>query len=236
MMLFALLRRLALSLVTLLLLSIIVFGGAQVLPGDVGRSILGPLADQRAVDVLNHELGVDRPVLVQYWDWISGFVVGDMGMSLTLRRPIAPFIGAALLNSLKLAAVAFVIVVPLSLFAGVMAARHVGKPLDRLISIVGRDDPGRQLLAQTALAGVDLDRVIRSDAPTGLYAATLDRHGKLIIAVAAMAILEQLTPERLQRYRRRIATADLVVADSNLPSAALDWLIDLAATRGVRLG
>ena len=104
-----------------------------------------------------------------------------------------------------------------------------------LISIVGRDDPGRQLLAQTALAGVDLDRVIRSDAPTGLYAATLDRHGELIIAVAAMAILEQLTPERLQRYRRRIATADLVVADSNLPAAASDWLIDLAATRGVRL-
>ena len=133
----ALSRRLSLSLVTLWLLSLIVFAGAQLLPGDVGRAILGPLADQRAVDVLNHQLGVDRPLVVQYWDWISRFVTGDLGMSLTLRRPIGPFMADALLNSLKLAAVAFVIVVPLSLVGGVAAALRVGRPLDRLISLVG---------------------------------------------------------------------------------------------------
>src|SRR6266404_6469768 len=132
----ALSRRLALSLVTLWLLSLIVFAGAQLLPGDVGRAILGPLADQRAVDVLNHQLGVDRPLVVQYWDWISRFVTGDMGMSLTLRRPIGPFMADALLNSLKLAAVAFVIVVPLSLVGGVAAALRVRRPLDRLVSLI----------------------------------------------------------------------------------------------------
>ena len=63
-----LLKRLLLSLITLWLLSVIVFAGGQLLPGDVGRAILGPLADARAVANLNHQLGVDRPLLVQYWD------------------------------------------------------------------------------------------------------------------------------------------------------------------------
>ncbi|MBV9221072.1 MAG: ABC transporter permease [Methylobacteriaceae bacterium] len=114
-----------------------VFIGAQLLPGDVGRAILGPLADPRAVANLNHELGVDRPLLVQYWSWISHFATGDMGMSYTMRAPIAPFIATALGNSLKLAAVAFVLVVPLAIFGGVIAALNVGRPLDRIITVLG---------------------------------------------------------------------------------------------------
>ena len=116
-----LIRRLLLSLVTLGVLSILVFAGGQLLPGDVGRSILGPLADERAVAALNHQLGTDRPVTIQYFDWISHFVRGDMSMSYAYRSPVAPFVGAALANSLKLAAVAFVIVVPLGIAGGVLA-------------------------------------------------------------------------------------------------------------------
>jgi peptide/nickel transport system permease protein len=126
-----------LSLITLWLLSVIVFLGGQLLPGDVGRAILGPLADQRAVDALNHQLGADRPLLVQYADWISRFVQGDMSMSYTFRQPVAPFVGTALLNSLKLGAVAFVLVVPLGILGGVWAALHVGRPVDRIISLAG---------------------------------------------------------------------------------------------------
>jgi peptide/nickel transport system permease protein len=118
-------------------LSVIVFAGAQLLPGDVGRAILGPLADARAVANLNHQLGVDRPPLVQYWDWISRFSTGDMGMSYTLRSPVLPFILEALGNSMKLAAVAFLLVVPLGILGGVWAALHVGRPLDRIISVAG---------------------------------------------------------------------------------------------------
>ncbi len=114
-----------------------VFTGGQVLPGNVGRAILGPLADQRAVDLLNHELGVDRPVLVQYWDWISRFVQGDMGTSYIFRTPVGPFVVEALGNSLKLAIVAFVIVVPLGILGGVAAAFRVNRPLDRIISLAG---------------------------------------------------------------------------------------------------
>ena len=119
------------------MLSVIVFAGSQLLPGNVGRAMLGPLADQRAVDNLNHELGVDRPVLVQYADWIVHFAEGDMGMSYTLRHPVTDFVVAAMVNSLKLALVAFVLVVPLSIFGGVWAALHVGRPIDRIITIFG---------------------------------------------------------------------------------------------------
>ena len=122
---------------TLGLLSVLVFAGGQLLPGDVGRSMLGPLADERAVAALNHALGTDRPALVQYGDWIGGFVRGDMGMSYAFRSPVAPFLGAALANSLKLAAVAFVVVVPLGLAGGIVAALRRGTWIDRTITLAG---------------------------------------------------------------------------------------------------
>ncbi|MET0481938.1 MAG: ABC transporter permease [Aestuariivirgaceae bacterium] len=132
-----LLKRVAMSLITLWLLSVIVFTAGQVLPGNVGRAMLGPFADQRAVDALNHEMGTDRPLLVQYGDWISRFVQGDMGRSYAYRAPVAPFVGNALANSAKLALVAFLLVVPLSLAMGVMAALHAGRPVDRIIMVAG---------------------------------------------------------------------------------------------------
>src|SRR5216683_5974143 len=87
--------RLFLAIITLWLLSVIVFVGGQLLPGDVGRAILGPLADARAVAALNHQLGVDRPLLTQYAGWIGHFLRGDMGESYSYRAPVAPFIGDA---------------------------------------------------------------------------------------------------------------------------------------------
>lgn len=66
---------------TLLLLSGLVFFGGQVLPGDVGRALLGPFADARAVEALNRELGVDQPLVTQYLSWIGGLLRGDLGMS-----------------------------------------------------------------------------------------------------------------------------------------------------------
>ena len=130
-------RRISLSLLTLFLLSLVVFVGGQLLPGNVGRAILGPLADPRAVAALDHQLGVDRPPFLQYLGWIGGILHGNMGSSLEFRAPVAPFIGAALVKSLKLAAVAFIIVVPLSIGAGVAAAIRVGTLADRVISLAG---------------------------------------------------------------------------------------------------
>ncbi len=130
-------QRAVLSALTLLLLSAVVFAAGQLLPGDVARSILGPLADARAVAALNHQLGTDAPPLMMYGRWIGHLLCGDMGLSYAYRSPVAPFITGALERSLVLAAVTAVIVIPLSIGAGIIAAMNHGKWQDRLITVGG---------------------------------------------------------------------------------------------------
>ena len=132
-----LLRRLGLMLLTLWFLSLIVFFAGQVLPGDPGRAILGPLAAPNAVHALDAQLGVNRPLLTRYLSWVGGLFQGNMGISYSYRSAVAPFVGAALLNSVKLAALAFVIVVPLGIAGGVVAALRAGRLSDRVISVSG---------------------------------------------------------------------------------------------------
>lgn len=131
------LRRVGLALITLVVISILVFIGTNLLPGDVGRRVLGPFATQEAVDALNARLGTDRPFLVQYWDWITSALTGDLGTSISFGRPVTEMLGRALANSLKLAALAFVIVVPLSVWGGIVAALRRGKLTDRIITLGG---------------------------------------------------------------------------------------------------
>jgi len=131
------LKRLLLSLLTLWLLSVLVFAGGRMLPGNVGRAMLGPFADQRAVDLLNHEMGTDRPLLVQYSSWVGGLLHGDLGKSYAYRAPVSKFLITAAINSAKLAGVVFLIVVPLGIFGGVIAALNRGRFLDRFITVLG---------------------------------------------------------------------------------------------------
>src|SRR6202022_1785373 len=132
-----LLKRFALALVTLVVLSVLVSAASQLLPGDIGRNVLGPFASPNDVKALNHQLGVDQPILVQYVDWIGKLVHGDLGMSLEYQVPVSSLLGPSLINSLKLAAVAFVLVVPLSIIGGVFAALRRGRLPDRVITLTG---------------------------------------------------------------------------------------------------
>jgi peptide/nickel transport system permease protein len=132
-----LLKRFGLASITLFLLTVIVFFGAQILPGNVARRILGPFADQSAVDNLNHQLGTDKPLLTQYWNWISDFFRGDLGSSLSYHVPVSSLVGNALVHSLKLAALAFVLVVPLAVLGGVIAALKRDRAVDRIITLAG---------------------------------------------------------------------------------------------------
>jgi peptide/nickel transport system permease protein len=132
-----LLRRLGFMILTLLLLSLIIFFAGQILPGDPGRAILGNLASQDSVQALDHRLGVDRPLLVRYLNWLGGLLHGDLGISYTYQSAVEPFVRAALINSVKLAALAFVIVVPLGIIGGVIAALYEGRGADRVISVTG---------------------------------------------------------------------------------------------------
>jgi peptide/nickel transport system permease protein len=122
---------------TLWIISLIVFFAGQILPGDPGRAILGPFAAKSAVQVLDTQLGVNRPLLTRYLSWIGGLLHGNMGTSYSYRTAVEPFIRAAMINSLKLALLAFVIVVPLSILGGVVAALNAGRAVDRIISVTG---------------------------------------------------------------------------------------------------
>ncbi|MHB1836523.1 MAG: ABC transporter permease [Solirubrobacteraceae bacterium] len=131
------LKRLGLGLITLWILSLLVFFAGQVLPGDPARAILGPLAAPSAVAALARQLGTNKPLLDQYGTWIGHLLTGNLGTSYEYQAPIAPLLGRALGHSLELAVVAFVMVVPLGILGGVVAALNVGKRLDRIISVFG---------------------------------------------------------------------------------------------------
>jgi peptide/nickel transport system permease protein len=132
-----LLKRIGLALITLVLLSMIVFGVSTILPGNVGRAVLGPFAAQESVDQLNEELGANRPVVEQYVDWAGGLVRGDLGESLTKQVPARDLLGPALENSFKLALVAFLICVPFSIVGGIISGLRYGRATDRGITIAG---------------------------------------------------------------------------------------------------
>jgi len=130
-------RRLALAIITLLLLSLIVFAISNVLPQNVGRSILGPFASKESVDALNHRLGTDRPRVEQYLDLVKGMVTFDFGESYRSGAKVGDMIRETLTNSAKLAFLALLITVPLGILGGTVAALRQGTIVDRIIVMLG---------------------------------------------------------------------------------------------------
>jgi len=128
-------RRLLLMVPTLILASMLIFALAEVLPGDVGRSILGPYATQQQVDILNHKLGADKPLYERYAVWAGHFVTGKWGESPVTSVPIASTVIRALGNSMLLAGFALIIIVPLSILVGVFAGLRRDSLIDRTITI-----------------------------------------------------------------------------------------------------
>jgi peptide/nickel transport system permease protein len=115
--------------------SVLIFAGTELLPGDVAEAILGQSATPEAVANIRAELGLDRPAWLRYLDWLAGFVQGDFGTSLANRQPISEMIGGRLGNTLFLAGVAAVVAVPIAILLGLIAARFRETWLDKGISI-----------------------------------------------------------------------------------------------------
>jgi peptide/nickel transport system permease protein len=113
----------------------LIFALAEVLPGDVGRSILGPYATEEQVQLLNEKLGANRPLVVRYAAWAGGFVTGDWGESALLEVPVRPLVLDAFWNSLLLAGFALVLIVPTSVALGVFAGLRRDSVLDRTITV-----------------------------------------------------------------------------------------------------
>ena len=128
-------RRLLYGVVTLLAVSFLIFGGTELLPGDVAEAILGQGATPEAVAAIRADLDLDRPAWERYADWLGGILSGDLGTSLTSKRPIDEMIGARLGNTLTLAAVAAIVSVPLALLLGLLAALYRNTIFDRVLSV-----------------------------------------------------------------------------------------------------
>ena len=131
------LRRLGLTVITLFILSIVIFAVSVVLPGSVGRAILGQFASPESVANLNRDLGVDGALVPRYLKWVGGAVQGDFGDSYKFRAPVMDFLPTALFASIKLAIATLVIVLPLGIIGGTFAALRQGKASDRIITISG---------------------------------------------------------------------------------------------------
>ena len=116
---------------TLLVVSFIVFAMNEFAPGDVARKILGAYATPEQVAHLTREMGLDRPLLVRYVEYLGKLARGDLGYSTAFKVPVSQIIWNRLGNTLILAAIAFACIVPLSMLLGVVAGMREGSPLDR---------------------------------------------------------------------------------------------------------
>jgi len=129
-----LLRRLLLGLVTVVLVSIIIFTGVEILPGDACTAFLEREAQGKLLENCRRDLDLNRPALERYVDWASGAVVGDLGVSVNGQESIAELVGNRMYNSLLLAFCALLVGVPLAIFLGVITALWRDKPIDLFFS------------------------------------------------------------------------------------------------------
>jgi peptide/nickel transport system permease protein len=129
-------QRLALGIGTLFVVSVLIFGGTQLLPGDVAQAILGQSATPVAVAAIRKDLNLDRPAVVRYGEWLGHSLEGELGTSLANREPITQMISGRLGNTLFLAAAAALVAVPVAILLGLVAARFRETWLDKTISIV----------------------------------------------------------------------------------------------------
>jgi peptide/nickel transport system permease protein len=127
--------RIALGLVTLFVVSILIFAATQLLPGNAATAVLGHNASASQVHTLELRLGLNKPAVTQYWDWFSGVLRGHLGTSLANGEPVWTLVGPRLLNSFVLVVVAGVIGAFLGVGLGMFAAVRRDKPADHALSV-----------------------------------------------------------------------------------------------------
>lgn len=129
-------QRLLLGLLTLFVVSLIIFLGVELLPGDLAQAILGQAATPETVAAFRKELKLDLPAYERYFEWLGGMLQGDFGRSLANQREISELLGSRLENTLFLAGLAAVISVPLALTLGILAALYRNTLYDRAVNVV----------------------------------------------------------------------------------------------------
>ncbi|HVI86925.1 MAG TPA: ABC transporter permease [Dongiaceae bacterium] len=129
-------RRVLLGLLSLLLVSIVVFAATQMLPGDAARAVVGRGGSPEHLEALRHQLHLDLPAITQYRLWLGGFLTGDAGISLVNGRPVIDAITVRLANSFTLLLLVVLIGIPLAIAAGITAAMRRNRPFDTAASML----------------------------------------------------------------------------------------------------
>ena len=201
-------RRLAGALVAIVVASLVIFAGTVVLPGDAASVVLGRNGTPAQVAALNHRLHLDKPATTEYVDWIRGLAhanLGDSAVGLAQgekHAPVWPLISGPIKNSLILAAIAALLMVPLSIFLGALAAVHAGRPADHAISVV-------------SLAAIALPEFVIGSVLVGVFfvgldwlppvalvppgANPLDDPSKLVLPVATLLLASLASGVRMVR-------------------------------------
>ena len=136
----AIMRRTAVGIATLLVVSILIFIGTAILPGDVANIILGQMATPESLAAVRAKLGLDQPAHVRYFIWLGDLLSGDLGYSKagagagTIGTPISQMLVPRLFATLRLASVVAVIAVPVALAVGLLAAMYPGTRIDRFVT------------------------------------------------------------------------------------------------------
>ncbi len=128
------LKRIGIGFATLLVVSVLVFAGTEILPGDVAQIVLGQSATPESLAALRAELGLDQPWYVRYFGWLGDMVTGDLGISKAGGATISSLIGERLLNTFELGGIVAIIAVPLSIILGLIAAMYPGTIIDRVVT------------------------------------------------------------------------------------------------------
>jgi peptide/nickel transport system permease protein len=129
-------QRLGLGLVTLLAASVLIFAGTEVLPGDLASAILQNSATPENLAEMRKDLGLERPAVVRYVEWLAGAVQGDFGHSLANKRDVVEELTPRVKDTFFLAGYAAIVAVPLAVFLGLLAAIRQGGIYDRLVNTV----------------------------------------------------------------------------------------------------
>ncbi|WP_323763938.1 ABC transporter permease [Marinovum sp.] len=130
------LKRLGFGLITLLIISIIIFFMVELLPGDIAEAVLGQGATPENLAALREEMGLNQPAFVRYFQWLGGAVVGDFGNSIVSGDRVSAIITDRFINTLFLAAYAAVIAVPFAITLGVIVALLRNTLFDRVANVL----------------------------------------------------------------------------------------------------
>ena len=129
------LRRLGLGILTLFLVSVLVFAATQALPGDTARAILGRDASPERLKEVRARLGLDQPATTQYVKWLGHIVRGNLGDSLVAAQPVTSLLKGRVMNSAALVLVAALISIPLSILIGSLSGLLRDRPFDTAVSL-----------------------------------------------------------------------------------------------------